>query len=314
MRPPLSVQVTESIFLYIFTFELTVKIIAYGFLMHKHSYLRDAWCQLDFVVVSLAWVPIIFPQMTGMGAVRSVRALRPLRALRRVPGMPVLVSSILQSLPALGNVAGLTFFLFLVFGIIGMNLFQGALHYRCADMGIFDLDNPPAPVVDGVATYTLERRLGEVAPSLEQLASGAAASLAATSVPAFKELMSAVGNSVEQGVAALTKKAPARVPGRQLKGGGGGGGGADPDDLQAQFDTETLCAAEPGMCAEDGTKCFYFTNNPGGGTISFDNVAVTGIAILMVRTPPHRSSPPPPPFPPRLSRCSRGRRGDVLHP
>ena len=39
--------------------------------------------------------------------------------------MPVLVGSILQSLPALGNVAGIAGFLFLVFGIIGMNLFGG---------------------------------------------------------------------------------------------------------------------------------------------------------------------------------------------
>ena len=47
-----SPQVLEWIYLYIFTFELTMKIIAYGFIGHKHSYLRDAWCQLDFVVVS----------------------------------------------------------------------------------------------------------------------------------------------------------------------------------------------------------------------------------------------------------------------
>ena len=116
----------EWIYLYIFTFELTMKIIAYGFLFHKHSYLRDAWCQLDFVVVSLAWLPILFPSVFGnMSAIRSVRALRPLRALKRVPGMPVLVGSILQSLPALGNVAGIAAFMFLVFGIIGMNLFGG---------------------------------------------------------------------------------------------------------------------------------------------------------------------------------------------
>ena len=106
--------VLEWVYLYIFTFELTMKIIAYGFVCHKHSYLRDPWCQLDFVVVSLAWLPILFPQFGNMSAIRSVRALRPLRALKRVPGMPVLVGSILQSLPALGNVAGLSGFFFLV--------------------------------------------------------------------------------------------------------------------------------------------------------------------------------------------------------
>ena len=120
--------VLEWVYLIIFTFELVMKILAYGFVGHKHSYLRDAWCQLDFVVVSLAWMPILFPNMGDVSAIRSVRALRPLRALKRVPGMPVLVGSILKSLPALGNVAGLMAFVFLVFGIVGFNLFKGVRH------------------------------------------------------------------------------------------------------------------------------------------------------------------------------------------
>ena len=61
----------------------------------------------------------------NMSAIRSVRALRPLRALKRVPGMPVLVGSILQSLPPLMTVAGISGFFFLVFGILCMNLFKG---------------------------------------------------------------------------------------------------------------------------------------------------------------------------------------------
>ena len=115
----------EWVFLGIFTFELAMKILAYGLICHPHSYLRDAWCQLDFVVVSLAWLPLLFPSMGSMNALRSVRALRPLRALKRVPGMPVLVGSILQSLPPLANVAGVSFFFFAVFGIVGMELFGG---------------------------------------------------------------------------------------------------------------------------------------------------------------------------------------------
>ena len=45
----------ETAYLAIFTCELVLKIVAMGFLMHRHSYLRDVWCQLDFVVVTLAW-------------------------------------------------------------------------------------------------------------------------------------------------------------------------------------------------------------------------------------------------------------------
>ena len=116
------------------------KILAYGFLMHRGSYLRDAWCQLDFVVVSLAWVPIFFPSFGNYSVIRSVRALRPLRALKRVPGMPVLISSIMAAMPKLGNVMALCGFIFLVFGIVGMELFKGALHYRCATLDFVESD------------------------------------------------------------------------------------------------------------------------------------------------------------------------------
>ena len=62
-----------------------------------------------------------------------MRALRPLRALKRVPGMPVLVSSVLAAVPKLGNVAGVCSFIFVVFGIVGLEVFKGTLHctYAC---------------------------------------------------------------------------------------------------------------------------------------------------------------------------------------
>ena len=125
-------SVLEWIYLAIFTFELLAKMLSYG-LLGATGYLRDTWCQLDFIVVSLAWLPILIPSMGNMSAIRGVRALRPLRALKRVPGMPVLVSSILKSMPALGDVAILAAFVFFVFGIVGMNLFKGVLRQRCAD-------------------------------------------------------------------------------------------------------------------------------------------------------------------------------------
>ena len=62
----------------------------------------------------IARLPILAPNAGNFSAIRSVRALRPLRALKRVPGMPALVGSILQSMPALGNVACVCAFLFLV--------------------------------------------------------------------------------------------------------------------------------------------------------------------------------------------------------
>ena len=83
----------EKVYLGIFTFELLTKVLAYGFLWHPEAYLRDAWCQLDFVVVTLAWAPVLFPAMGNYSVIRSFRALRPLRALKRMPGMPKLAAA-----------------------------------------------------------------------------------------------------------------------------------------------------------------------------------------------------------------------------
>ena len=112
------IDVCEWVYLYIFTFELVSKIIAYGFLMHEGSYLRDAWCQLDFIVVTLAWIPILFPSFGNYSVIRSVRALRPLRALKRMPGMPVMINSLLAALPKLGDVGFLCSLLVVVLGIV----------------------------------------------------------------------------------------------------------------------------------------------------------------------------------------------------
>ena len=125
----------EWVFLLVFTAELLIKVTAYGLVLNRGSYLRDSWCQLDFTVVSLAWLPIIFPQMGNYSVLRAFRALRPLRALKRLPGMPVLVQWILSVLPKMGNVLMLMGFLFAILGIVGMELFKGALHHRCAYPG-----------------------------------------------------------------------------------------------------------------------------------------------------------------------------------
>ena len=281
--------VLEWVYLYIFTFELTMKIIAYGFLFHKHSYLRDAWCQLDFVVVSLAWLPILFPQFGNMSAIRSVRALRPLRALKRVPGMPVLVGAILQSMPALGNVAGLAMFIFLVFGIIGMNLFKGVLHYRCADPGV-----PATPGVQSIGDS--ERKLMEAVAigGVAEAASSAAAlaalslrdrmlfSLSASSATAADVGSGLMAASAASGAVPRAVFGPYSRHRRILKGGGGYEGGGD--DPQSDFDSGTFCAADPGMCAKEGQMCFYFNANPDGGTVSFDSVPSAMIPIIQAIT------------------------------
>lgn len=48
----------DFVFLIIYTVEMLLKIIAMGFFMRAHSYLRDSWNILDFIVVIMGWVSI----------------------------------------------------------------------------------------------------------------------------------------------------------------------------------------------------------------------------------------------------------------
>ena len=89
------------------------------------------------------------PPTGNFSVIRAFRALRPLRALKRVPGMPVLVESILAALPRVGNVLLLMAFLMLVFAIVGVELFKGLLHYRCALPGFVESNGHPAGGLGG---------------------------------------------------------------------------------------------------------------------------------------------------------------------
>ena len=300
-------NVLEWVYLAIFTFEMMSKMLAYGLIGHHHSYLRDAWCQLDFVVVVLSWVPIVFPAVGDVSAVRSVRALRPLRALKRVPGMPVLVGAILNAMPALGNVAGLAGFVFMVFGIVGVELFKGVLHQRCAEAGLAEFlegDGPHralgvAHADDGAHTSALGEANATVAGLLRTAAAVATAQAAHLAGDPHAHHMHADGpwargtsahGSWQNGqwLRATPVRAEPGVPPRRLRGGGGGSSGADRAaalDPSLAFDTGTFCNGDASVCDLDGGEtCHYFDFEPEGGTASFDSVAKAIIPLLQAVT------------------------------
>ena len=71
------------------------------------------------------------PDAGNLSSLRSIRVLRPLRTVQRVKGMRVLVGALLASLPDVLDVLALFAFFLLAFGVVGVELFAGRLHYRC---------------------------------------------------------------------------------------------------------------------------------------------------------------------------------------
>uniref|UniRef100_A0A8C8DRU4 Calcium channel, voltage-dependent, T type, alpha 1H subunit b n=1 Tax=Oryzias sinensis TaxID=183150 RepID=A0A8C8DRU4_9TELE len=114
-----------------FAGEMVVKMVALGVIGQK-GYLGDTWNRLDFFIVIVGMLEYSLDgHNVSLSAIRTVRVLRPLRAINRVPSMRILVTLLLDTLPMLGNVLALCFFVFFIFGIVGVQLWAGLLRNRC---------------------------------------------------------------------------------------------------------------------------------------------------------------------------------------
>ena len=89
---------------------------------------------MDFVVV-VGGIVSLSGTKSSVSSIRTIRVLRPLRTISALPGMRILVGTIIRSLPMMANVLLLSAFLFIVFGISGVQLFKGILRNRCFAQG-----------------------------------------------------------------------------------------------------------------------------------------------------------------------------------
>uniref|UniRef100_A0A8C9MDG0 Calcium voltage-gated channel subunit alpha1 I n=1 Tax=Panthera tigris altaica TaxID=74533 RepID=A0A8C9MDG0_PANTA len=127
----LPLQVFDDFIFVFFAMEMVLKMVALG-IFGKKCYLGDTWNRLDFFIVMAGMVEYSLDlQNINLSAIRTVRVLRPLKAINRVPSMRILVNLLLDTLPMLGNVLLLCFFVFFIFGIIGVQLWAGLLRNRC---------------------------------------------------------------------------------------------------------------------------------------------------------------------------------------
>uniref|UniRef100_A0A8C4NM16 Sodium channel protein n=1 Tax=Eptatretus burgeri TaxID=7764 RepID=A0A8C4NM16_EPTBU len=123
----------DRLFTYVFIVEMLLKWVAYGF----KKYFTNVWCWLDFLIVgvsviSLAASLLKSDKFTAIKSLRTLRALRPLRALSRFEGMRVVVNALLGAIPSIINVLLVCLIFWLIFSIMGVNLFKGKF-YRCVN-------------------------------------------------------------------------------------------------------------------------------------------------------------------------------------
>ncbi|XP_023587979.1 sodium channel protein type 10 subunit alpha isoform X1 [Trichechus manatus latirostris] len=141
-------EYTDRVFTFIFVFEMLLKWVAYGF----KKYFTNAWCWLDFLIVNISLTSLIakileYSDMASIKALRTLRALRPLRALSRFEGMRVVVDALVGAIPSIMNVLLVCLIFWLIFSIMGVNLFAGKF-WRCINTTNGDFPLVPLSVVN----------------------------------------------------------------------------------------------------------------------------------------------------------------------
>jgi voltage-gated sodium channel len=114
----------DNFALYIYSIELGLRIISYGFKPWK--FFSQRWNIFDFFIVALS--PLFAGQVVIL---RLLRLFRLIRIFRFLPEVKVLTSSVARSLPPLLSMGVLIFLALFIYGMAGVYLFgeQIPLHW-----------------------------------------------------------------------------------------------------------------------------------------------------------------------------------------
>ncbi|CAF0840530.1 unnamed protein product [Rotaria sordida] len=134
-------SIFDKIFTVIFTIELLLKWFAYGI----KNYFTNGWNWLDFIIVVVSVLGTVLDlfgiaDIPAFKSMRTLRALRPLKALSRFEGIRVVVNALIGAIPAIFNVLLVCLVFWLIFSIMGVQLFGGKF-YKCVYIGTHDRVN-----------------------------------------------------------------------------------------------------------------------------------------------------------------------------
>ncbi|KAF5282496.1 hypothetical protein FQR65_LT14266 [Abscondita terminalis] len=134
-------QSTNYVFTVVFGIEMFVKVVAWGMCYGPDAYFTSGWNIMDGSLVMISTVDLLMslisessPRIFGILRVfRLLRSLRPLRVINRAPGLKLVVQTLLSSLRPIGNIVLICCTFFIIFGILGVQLFKGAFFYCKGD-------------------------------------------------------------------------------------------------------------------------------------------------------------------------------------
>ncbi|XP_026724837.1 voltage-dependent T-type calcium channel subunit alpha-1G-like isoform X5 [Trichoplusia ni] len=136
------------VFTGVFAVEMFIKVVASGMFYGPDAYFTSGWNIMDGSLVIISIIDLLMslvsessPRIFGILRVfRLLRSLRPLRVINRAPGLKLVVQTLLSSLRPIGNIVLICCTFFIIFGILGVQLFKGAFFY-CEGANIKNVKN-----------------------------------------------------------------------------------------------------------------------------------------------------------------------------
>ncbi|MDE6568691.1 MAG: ion transporter [Lachnospiraceae bacterium] len=117
-----TIELIQTIILYIFTFEVILRFIAAGSIT---AFFKSGWNIFDLVLVLIGWIPTsIAGNAATMMALRVLRVFRVLRLLRAATEIKLIISVLVRSLKSL-LYNGILFLIFMyLFAVAGVSMFK----------------------------------------------------------------------------------------------------------------------------------------------------------------------------------------------
>jgi hypothetical protein len=129
----------DIVFTLIFLGEMILKLVAHGFVIGEGTYIRDNWNRIDFIIVVVSIIDLqgLITKMIGTASnsslgflkvLRLLRTLRPLRFISHNVQLKLIITALFDSIEPIMNVLMVVLVVFIMFSIVGMNLFTDLYH------------------------------------------------------------------------------------------------------------------------------------------------------------------------------------------
>ncbi|KAG2432797.1 hypothetical protein HXX76_008531 [Chlamydomonas incerta] len=175
-------------FTIIFAVEALLKAFAYTFT----AYIKRVTNQVDFLIVVSSVLEIILLTITtsvgAVSALRVLRAFKPLRLLTRSAGMRLVFKSVTMSLMSMANVSVVCILFFLIFAILGVQLFSGRF-YRCNDDTVAGQIECVGNFTDPLTNSTLDRHWSNDFPNFDNTGNALLCCFITATLNGYTEIM-----------------------------------------------------------------------------------------------------------------------------